>query len=72
MFFERLTDFLEEWLPIPKEMKNKDGLICDDWAIKTCISYLIESKVFTIEEMRKEALKSHLIILPYNYFEAGA
>ena len=72
MFFERLTAFLDEWLNIPQDMRNKDGIIENETVIKSCIEMLIKNKVFTMEEMRKEALKSHLIILPYYYFGAGA
>lgn len=72
MFFERLTAFLDEWLKIPQDMRNKDGIIENETVIKSCTEILIEKKVFTMEEMRKEALKRHLIILPYYYFGAGA
>lgn len=67
MFYEKLTQFLEEYATIPEQMKDNGVLIRLD-AIKEVIKFLTDRHVFTKEEMRKQALKDYYIILPHSYF----
>ena len=71
MFFERLTNFLREYISIPQEYRDGSGNISDEIIIKRCICFLIENKVFEKEEMRKQALKDYEIIIPHCYFKGA-
>ena len=71
MFFERLTNFLCEYITIPQQYKDKSGNVSDEVIIKHCVGFLIENKVFEKEEMRKQALKDYKIIIPHCYFKGA-
>ena len=71
MFFERLTNFLCEYITIPQQYKDKSGNVSDEVIIKHCFGFLIENKVFEKEEMRKQALKDYEIIIPHCYFKGA-
>ena len=71
MFFERLTKFLREYISIPQKYIDENGNVSDENAIKHCIGFLINHKVFEKEEMRKQALKDYEIIIPHCYFKGA-
>ena len=71
MFFERLTKFLCEYILIPQKYIDENGNVSDENAIKSCIGFLIDNKVFGKEEMRKQALKDYEIIIPHCYFKGA-
>ena len=71
MFFERLTKFLCEYISIPQNYRDENGNVSDENAIKYCIGFLIDNKIFEKEEMRKQALKDCEIIIPHYYFKGA-
>ena len=71
MFFKRLTKFLCEYTSIPQKYRDENGNVSDENAIKYCIGFLIDNKVFEKEELRKQALKDYRIIIPHYYFKGA-
>lgn len=71
MFFERLTKFLREYISIPQKYRAENGNVSDENAIKICIGFLIDNKIFEKEELRKQALKDYRIIIPHYYFKGA-
>ena len=71
MFFEILKNFLCEYISIPQKYRDENGNVSDENAIKYCIGFLIDNKIFEKEEMRKQALKDCGIIIPHYYFKGA-
>ena len=62
---KRLGAFLSEYANITDESHSME----DEKVIRQSIKILIEKRVFTMEEMRKTALKDHNILISENYIE---
>lgn len=64
----RIATFLSQYV------NRADGgtvLPPDPAFIKSAIKVLIDNKVMTAEQIRREALKEYLVIIPYDFFPAN-
>lgn len=59
---KRITAFLSDYLNISPEMFDIYDILRKD-SIKYCIKYLIDNKVFTVESLKKEAVKYYYVII---------
>lgn len=71
MFYERLTAFLKEYVAIPSDMLDKNGLLTNEYYIRCVICFLLKGDIFTKDELRRTAAKEYRIILPLYYFDEG-
>lgn len=58
---KRLTDFLLEYVDIVEEGSKQEEVI------KAAIKLLVTEKVFTVDEMRKTAVRDHSVLIPASY-----
>lgn len=59
---KRITAFLNDYLNISSDFFDICDLLTND-SIKYCIKYLIDNKVFTVESLKKEAVKYYYVII---------
>ena len=57
-----LADFISEYIDVKKGRNYEEDIV-----IKASVKMLITENVFTVEEMRKQALKDHSIIIPEQF-----
>lgn len=55
---KKMADFISEYIDVKNGMKYEE-----DTVIKASVKMLITENVFTVNEMRKQALKDHSIII---------
>lgn len=67
-FYKRATDFFLTYCLVDENSLTYDEVLPKQ-LMQDCAKLLIENGVFTIEGMKKEALKSHWIILPEWVFD---
>ncbi|MCI9559350.1 MAG: hypothetical protein HFG52_08900 [Lachnospiraceae bacterium] len=53
-----MADFISEYIDVKNGRKYEEDIV-----IKASIKMLITKKVFTVDEMQKQALKDHSIII---------
>lgn len=61
-FRKRMADFISEYIDTINGGKYED-----DDVIRQSIRILITENVFTVEELRKQALKDHYILIPKQF-----
>lgn len=59
---KRMADFISEYIDIKNGGKYEEDII-----IKASIEMLITENVFTVDGMRKQALKDYSIIIPKKF-----
>lgn len=68
MYYEKLTAFFKEYVVIPSDMFDKNGLVTNEHYIRYIICFMLKDNLFEKEELRKTALKDYQIIIPHCYF----
>lgn len=63
IFYKRATDFFLTYCLVDENALTYDEVLPKQ-LIQDCAKLLIENNIFTIKDMKKTALKNHLIILP--------
>lgn len=69
LFHERITAFIDEYLELSPQLYDDQRLIREEF-IEQAINFLLDGKIFTPNEMVRQAAKDHLIIIPEYYFES--
>ncbi len=57
-----IADFISEYIDVKKGRKYEEDIV-----IKASIKMLVIEKVFTVDEMQRQALKDHSIIIPKQF-----
>lgn len=57
-----MADFISEYIDVKKGRKYEEDIV-----IKASVKMLITKNVFTVDEMQKQALKDHSIIIPKQF-----
>lgn len=59
---KRMADFTSEYIDVKKGRSYEEDIV-----IKASVKMLITENVFTVDEMQKQALKDHSIIIPKQF-----
>lgn len=57
-----MAGFISEYIDVKKGRKYEEDIV-----IKASVKMLITENVFTVDEMQKQALKDHSIIIPKKF-----
>lgn len=57
-----MADFISEYIDVKNGRSYEEDIV-----IKASVKMLITEKVFTVDEMQKQALKDHSIIIPKQF-----
>ena len=68
-FYQRITEFLKEYLEIPDDFFRPDGIL-KPVAAALCLRYLMQNEVFKDwQELQQEAYKEYGVMIPKTAME---